>query len=404
MSKVERLNARVTKLLTVAVQEVLEAVRETVSEYQEKSARTQRENERLRRRLRELQEQCGRNAENKTRADQAVGTSHSLTNITEPEYLSQRDITDEKGDAVLAADRFLSVECVNLVDEESEPSTSPTACGPPDHSPPLFCQPHPGHVEPKAQRSASGFKAETEHHVMVPEHCQPSDFISQKSISPKQTDNHMTANFDPESEAVNVLTMNQTPLTVNEIKTEAEPDEYGLCVPQGLAYGSRAFRPAGEQPDQVSEPACGLLQFDLNGPLERLTAEDLNHISAALDGRGPGCEELPNGLAYRRGGFGMVPPRLHARHHRVEKRFCCALCGRGFSHAGDFKKHKRVHTGEKPYLCTVCGKRFSQSGYLKIHQRYHTGERPYGCSLCGKRFSHSSNFKKHQQTHIGQGF
>lgn len=56
MSKVERLNARVSKLLTAAVQEVLEAVRETVSEYQEKTARTQRENERLRRRLQELQE------------------------------------------------------------------------------------------------------------------------------------------------------------------------------------------------------------------------------------------------------------------------------------------------------------------------------------------------------------
>lgn len=55
MSKVERLNARVAKLLTVAVHEVLEVVRETVSEYQEKTARTQRENERLRRKVQELQ-------------------------------------------------------------------------------------------------------------------------------------------------------------------------------------------------------------------------------------------------------------------------------------------------------------------------------------------------------------
>ncbi|KAG7492195.1 hypothetical protein MATL_G00011910 [Megalops atlanticus] len=60
MSKIERLNARVSKLLTVAVQEVLEVVRETVSEYQEKTARTQRENERLRRRLQELQDKVTR--------------------------------------------------------------------------------------------------------------------------------------------------------------------------------------------------------------------------------------------------------------------------------------------------------------------------------------------------------
>ncbi|KAG9350033.1 hypothetical protein JZ751_026386, partial [Albula glossodonta] len=60
MSKIERLNARVAKLLTVAVEEVLEVVRETVSEYQEKAARTQRENESLRRRLQELQDKVKR--------------------------------------------------------------------------------------------------------------------------------------------------------------------------------------------------------------------------------------------------------------------------------------------------------------------------------------------------------
>ncbi|KAG9350034.1 hypothetical protein JZ751_026387, partial [Albula glossodonta] len=60
MSKIERLNARVAKLLTVAVHEVLDVVRETVSEYQEKTARTQRENESLRRRLQELQDKMKR--------------------------------------------------------------------------------------------------------------------------------------------------------------------------------------------------------------------------------------------------------------------------------------------------------------------------------------------------------
>jgi hypothetical protein len=60
MSKIERLNARVAKLLTVAVNEVLEVVKETVSEYQEKTARTQRENLSLRRRLQELQEKMKR--------------------------------------------------------------------------------------------------------------------------------------------------------------------------------------------------------------------------------------------------------------------------------------------------------------------------------------------------------
>ena len=57
MSKLERLNARVARLLTVAVHEVLDVVKETVSEYQEKTARTLRENESLKRKVQELQEQ-----------------------------------------------------------------------------------------------------------------------------------------------------------------------------------------------------------------------------------------------------------------------------------------------------------------------------------------------------------
>ena len=57
MSKLERLNARVARLLTVAVHEVLDVVKETVSEYQEKTARTLRENDSLKRKVQELQEQ-----------------------------------------------------------------------------------------------------------------------------------------------------------------------------------------------------------------------------------------------------------------------------------------------------------------------------------------------------------
>ena len=60
MSKVERMNARVAKLLTVAVNEVLEVVKETVSEYQEKTARTQRENDSLKRKVKDLQDRLQR--------------------------------------------------------------------------------------------------------------------------------------------------------------------------------------------------------------------------------------------------------------------------------------------------------------------------------------------------------
>ncbi|KAG7459893.1 hypothetical protein MATL_G00215440 [Megalops atlanticus] len=54
MTKLRLLNAYLTERLMVAVREILEVVEGTVSEFQEEAARTHRENESLRRRLREV--------------------------------------------------------------------------------------------------------------------------------------------------------------------------------------------------------------------------------------------------------------------------------------------------------------------------------------------------------------
>ncbi|KAG7459892.1 hypothetical protein MATL_G00215430 [Megalops atlanticus] len=54
MTKLRVLNAYLTERLMVAVREILEVVEGTVSEFQEEAARTHRENESLRRRLREV--------------------------------------------------------------------------------------------------------------------------------------------------------------------------------------------------------------------------------------------------------------------------------------------------------------------------------------------------------------
>ncbi|KAJ8347372.1 hypothetical protein SKAU_G00287730 [Synaphobranchus kaupii] len=61
MTKLGLLNAYLTERLMVAVREILEVVEGTVSEYQEEAARTHRENENLRRRLREVGLDTGTN-------------------------------------------------------------------------------------------------------------------------------------------------------------------------------------------------------------------------------------------------------------------------------------------------------------------------------------------------------
>ncbi|KAI5618086.1 zinc finger and SCAN domain-containing protein 2 isoform X2 [Silurus asotus] len=331
MSKVERLNARVSKLLTVAVQEVLEAVRETVSEYQEKTARTQRENERLRRRLQEL------TSARPSGAEEVV--SHNVAKWTESDSLfNGRDDVPQK----------------EVLRDRHGPDSSPAVSQ-------IARSSQPEAPEPKLQTAPAHFGVQAEFSV--------SDYITQDAPSPKQGPPDFLA---------------------SAIKTEDESDRYH-------DYASQTFVFQTDQTSmtQSAAPSCSIAPFVLNGSLQRLMTEDMEQLGAVLDGADTRHDELLNGLSYRRTGCGF-------RMRRAEKRFCCGLCGRTFSHAGDFKKHKRVHTGEKPYLCTLCGKRFSQSGYLKIHQRYHTGEKPYACATCGKRFSHSSNYRKHQQTHIAQ--
>lgn len=54
MTKLQLLNAYLTERLAVVVKEILGVVEDTVTEYREETARTRRENESLRKQLRDL--------------------------------------------------------------------------------------------------------------------------------------------------------------------------------------------------------------------------------------------------------------------------------------------------------------------------------------------------------------
>ncbi|KAM9342358.1 uncharacterized protein KZ484_015059 [Pholidichthys leucotaenia] len=64
------------------------------------------------------------------------------------------------------------------------------------------------------------------------------------------------------------------------------------------------------------------------------------------------------------------------KHHTVDKRHVCNICGKRFSQKSGLSVHKRLHTGEKPYSCETCGKSFNGRGHLNTHMRLHTGDKP----------------------------
>lgn len=94
---------------------------------------------------------------------------------------------------------------------------------------------------------------------------------------------------------------------------------------------------------------------------------------------------------------------VHVQVHTREKPYRCGVCGKVCNGSGRLQEHQRSHTGEKPFRCQVCGKGFTQMAHLKVHMRIHTGEKPYSCPVCGKCFGRSDKIKRHMQTHNQDG-
>ncbi|KAM8868500.1 uncharacterized protein ACB058_006138 [Synchiropus picturatus] len=94
---------------------------------------------------------------------------------------------------------------------------------------------------------------------------------------------------------------------------------------------------------------------------------------------------------------------VHVQVHTREKPYRCGVCGKCCSSSGRLQEHQRSHTGEKPFRCQICGNGFTQMAHLKVHMRIHTGEKPYSCPVCGKCFSRSDKIKRHLQTHNREG-
>ncbi|KAL3051434.1 hypothetical protein OYC64_001642 [Pagothenia borchgrevinki] len=353
MSKLERLNARVAKLLTEAVQEVLEVVKETVSEYQEKTARTQRENESLKRKLQELQENI-----TKERID-VLPTSCPLPEEKEDAQNQKQDLglsLRQDSDPPLAEQKQIIVHTNEQnVKQESQQQES---------------------YDNTELQTESNSAQTTEHCLLQPEEVA---HIIEEAVSVQTLHNE---NGDLSAvTSYNVCTPHSsTSLEVNlaVIKRELELTECTTTGPPSLQEQHSSVDLSCNSSRQNSAETKGHVFVHSNQAIQRRHGFAKTN-SGAFDGR-----------------------KSRMEHFRGEESHLCVVCGKTFSRVGNLRIHQRCHTGEKPYGCVQCGRRFSQAGDLKKHKRVHTGEKPYYCSQCGKSFSRGENLKRHQKIHIGE--
>lgn len=63
----------------------------------------------------------------------------------------------------------------------------------------------------------------------------------------------------------------------------------------------------------------------------------------------------------------------------------------------------RIKGGKKLHVCKECGKKFARSNLLKIHRQTHKDKDIAAhCPECGKQFSHPSKLQAHLRTHSGK--
>ncbi|XP_055707173.1 zinc finger and BTB domain-containing protein 17-like [Phlebotomus papatasi] len=94
-------------------------------------------------------------------------------------------------------------------------------------------------------------------------------------------------------------------------------------------------------------------------------------------------------------------PSETQRPLKLERKYKCPICGKGFTQPSHAKTHLAVHSTEKTVPCPQCPKKFANKPRLYVHLLSHSNIN-LPCGICGKVFKSVLHYRRHLKRHTSE--